>query len=400
MANPAIAQPTDRERLLRAAALRKHLDWPAIAALGDGLEPTTDPLRLEVLDAVAFAFCQLHQRSKALDLNERLHALAPTPRRAGAVAYVCYDTLWAKDKLPGRDPLALRKLFLARIAEQIAGETSPIKALYRRATFFALLESAQDRKALNDYEAAIALYERLDPEARQRQHYSFKPYIKSLYGAARSALELKLADHARQRIARCLRVDQASDHVEPVFKLYLAARVCAFQGEHERAERGFRLALDARGPRDRAFVHHELGRSMVARADHQRALDWIDQHVPAVRRPPFVWVSVGDWLKASGRLDQAMSAWESALFRDRDMRHLTLCRLGEAHVERGELKKARQRFEEALRLRKKRDQAIDPRAQRGLAELENLEAARKPAPAAPVKSEQPATAAAQGRKAS
>lgn len=273
-----------------------------------------------------------------------------------------------------RAPQAIRELFTERIAEQVAGEQVPIKAIYRRATFHAQLESAQDRKGLTDYEAAIALYESLPQERRESLHQLFKPYVKSLYGAARSALELGLADRAKLWAARCLRVDKP-DQMEPVFKYYLAAKACALAGEHSRAERGFRLALQAKGRPDRAFVHHELAKRFAARGDHAAAVDWIEVHVPASRRPPFIWVSTGDWHKAQGHIDAAMRAWESALFRDRDFRHLTLSRLGKAHLERNEPRKARQRFEEALRLRKKRDQATDCRALRGLAAVARLEGA-------------------------
>jgi len=364
---------TDAQRLAAIGQLQSRKLWAEVARMGEGLELTADRARMEVLDSVAFALSRLKRHADALDLMEPLHAAAPTRRRAGAVAYVCYDALLGGVQVRGRSTDQLRDTFLARVKEQMVGDPAPVVALYRRGTFHAKVEAARDREALEDYEAAIAAYEALDAATREPRHQLLKPYVKSLYGAARSALELRQPQRAKRHIARCLRVDERTNHVEPVFKLYVAAKACADAGDPARAERGLRLALQAGGPPDRTFVHHKLAEVRAAQGDAAGALDWLEKNVPPARRPPYVQVTVGDLLRSLGRIDDAIRAWESALFRDREMRHLTLCRLGEAHLERKELGKARHRFEEALRLRRKRDEVTDRRAAAGLLEVARAE---------------------------
>jgi tetratricopeptide (TPR) repeat protein len=285
------------------------------------------------------------------------------------LAYVCYLSLLSGEDLAGATRDELKREFLLLTARTLDANPDHVTALYRLGTFYAEIESARDKKALEIFRRAIEIYERLDPSAQRRDHRFFKPYVKSLYAGARSALRLERWDWAKYLSARCLRLDAETEFIAPMFKLYQAAAALTGAGEHARAEKGLRLALEAKGPRDRAFIHDRLALTLARQDNVPGAIEWLETHVPAHQRPSYIWVHLGDLQYARRRTAAARLAWEASLRGDRIARHLTLCRLGELALAEGRLPQARAHFEEACHFRKKRHQASDPRALKGLLAL-------------------------------
>jgi tetratricopeptide (TPR) repeat protein len=370
MGHPAAlsAAPTAAELAAFAAACFKAHRWDDLLAAAQGQPFDATGPRGDFWDAVCFAHTQRGQLDEALALGRQLQA-ARTRRRDVSLAYVCYLALLSGAELKGATRDELKRDFLALTARVLEAEPGHVTALYRLGNFYAEIESARDKKALEVFLRAIAVYERLDPEARRRDHRFFKPYVKALYGGARSALRLERWDWAQYLSARCLRLDAESNFLAPMFKLYQAACALAGSGQYARAEKGLRLALEAKGPRDRAFIHDRLALARAAQDDVPGAIAWLEQHVPAHHRPSYIWVHLGDLQYARGRPAAARLAWESSLRGDRVARHLALCRLGELALAEGRLGQAKAHFTEALTFRRKRHQATEPRALRGLLAL-------------------------------
>ena len=187
---------------------------------------------------------------------------------------------------------------------------------------------------------------------------------------------------ARRLVFDCIRVDKERNHVEPLFKLGLAAKICEATGEHEAAERAVRLALDADGPRRRDHLHALMATVLGAEGKPDAALGWLDQHVRPEKRSAALWRQVGDLRRAAGNLEGAEHAYQTALQRDRMGRHLTFARLGELAERRGALGQARHFFERALEFRRRQYSSDDPVALEALARLAAAAPAERDAVAA------------------
>jgi tetratricopeptide (TPR) repeat protein len=339
--------------------------WDELIRAAEGVPFDAAGPRGRFFDAVCFALTQRKRLPEALALSRRLQA-QPSRMRAVSFAYVLYQVLQSRRPVPGEAREALKREFLEVSSRILTDDPAHVTSLYRLATFYAEVEAARDRKALELYQRAIAVYEAMDPPLRQRRHAFFKPYVKALYGAARSALRLRQYALAERFIGRCLRVDAESNHVAPVFKLYLAASILLAAGQPARAEKGLRLALSADGPKDRAFVHDRLAAALAAQGDLAGAVAWLDRHVPVHRRPAWIWTHVGDLEHARGRRAEAKAAWEAALRLDKAARHLVLRRLGELALDAGRVAEARKRFADGLAWLRKRHQTGDARLLEGL----------------------------------
>lgn len=363
--SPTTSPRTDAQLAELAEACFTRCAWDELIRASGGVPFDADGARGRFFDAVCFALSQRQRLADALALARQLQA-APNRMRNVSLAYVIYQSLQDHRDLPGEPREALKREFLAVSGRVLSDDPGHVTTLYRLATFFAEVESARDKKALELYRRAIHVYEAMDPLVRPQRHTFFKPYVKSLYGAARSALRLRQYALGERFIGRCLSVDAESNHVAPVFKLYLAASLLLAQGQAVRAEKGLRLALAAEGPRDRAFVHDRLARALAAQGDVNGAVAWLDQHVPVHRRPAWIWTHAGDLERARGRRPAARHAWEAALRDNKSAKHLVLCRLGELALDEGRGPEARRRFEDALAWLKKRHQAASPRLLEGL----------------------------------
>lgn len=366
-------------------------DWRAAAAQASKLPPQLEGEWIEVADGAAFALGQLHRHAEAITLLERVWAIAPSARCAGSLAYVHYaasmelgvpqrrrderrEARAAEPTAPELDRETLRKGFRCWIAEALRREPGSPKHLYRLGVFEAQIESRHDKVALRAFLSAIEGYRALDAATRARRHDLAKYHARALYAGARSALRLGQVRLARRLAFDCIRADQGRDHVEPLFKLGLAAKICVAAGEHDAAERAVRLALDADGPRRRDHLHALMATVLAARGEPVAALAWLDQHVrPEQRRSP-LWRKVGDLRRATGDLTGAEHAYQTALQRDRMGRHLTFARLAELAEQRGAIGQARHLYERALEFRRRQYSSDDPVALAALERLRGAEA--------------------------
>lgn len=373
-------QPADASELLaRAQSLFQHNEWEDLAALGNDLPMPLDGKWLEVADAVAFAFGKLRQWKVAIGLLQHAFEIEPTWRRASSLAYVYYDASLAlvapRGPKPDEDKETLRNGFRRWIGEALRFRPDSIKDLYRLGVFEAQVESRHDRPALRAFLRAIELFREMPAAERERRGDLRKTCTKALYAAARSAMRLRETRLARKLIFACIREDEGVDHVDPVHKLHLASRVCLANRELDHAERAARLALDAKGPPHRDYLFGLLSDIALENGDPRSACTWIEDHVPEHRRQAPLWRKLGDARRNAGDRDGACRAWESALMRDRCGRHLTLVRLGRAHLEAGALGKAEDAFRKAAQFRASRYMREDEEALKGL--LQVLEARGK-----------------------
>jgi tetratricopeptide (TPR) repeat protein len=352
--------PEPRDVLSGLLEHKQKRRWVEIASAADCIPADLSGHWLRIADEVAFALGQLRRTDEAAALFERAFAAEPTHRRASALAYLYYSALLGgrgpgkKNAGPCRDREADLRAFTRWMHEALERDPGSIKDLYRLGVFEAQVQSCHDAPALRAFERAVDLYRVLPGDVRERRHDLFKPYVKCLYAGARSALRLGRLQSARKLIFACIREDERTDHVEPVHKLLMAGKVCAAQGQLDHAERAFRLALDARGPGSRDYVYSALA-GLAARAGRfDEAAAWIEQHLPPHRRPASIWRLLGDIRRAAGKNEEARTAYENALRRDRVGRHLTLVRLGQLHLEAERNDRAERAFEEANTFRRRR----------------------------------------------
>jgi tetratricopeptide (TPR) repeat protein len=255
------------------------------------------------------------------------------------------------------------------MGEALREAPGSIKDLYRLGVFEAQLESRHDKVALRVFLRALEAHRLLEPAERERRHDLRKYVARCLYAAARSALRLGQVALARRLSFACVRDDEGRDHVEPVHKLGLAAKVCLVGGELDLAERAARKALDSRGPPRRDHLFGLLAEIAAKRGDLDGALGWIDGHVRPERRTPALWRQVGDIREARGELDRAEAAWRTSLSRDRAGKHLTLVRIARLERGRGRLREAERACHDALEFRRRKYLSEDPAALEVLGEI-------------------------------
>jgi tetratricopeptide (TPR) repeat protein len=362
-----------RSTFIEAETLLHEKRWEKLAALGARLPSPPDAPWLPVVDAIAFGLGQLRQWQAAVALLEHAYGIEPTWRRASSLAYLYYDASLAlcapRGPKPDADKDMLRQGFRRWIGEALRLRPDSIKDLYRLGVFEAQVESRHDKPALRAFLHAIELFRAL-PEGEQRRRGDLrKACSRALYAGGRSALRLGQHGLARKLSFACIREDEGVDHVDPVHKLHLAARVCVATGELEHAERAARLALDAPGPPRRDYLFGLLSDIALGRSDPGAACAWIERHVPEHRRQAPLWRKLGDARAAKGDKPGACKAWESALLKDRCGRHLTLVRLGRAYLEQGALGKAEDAFRKAAQFRASRYVQEDRDALEGLKQV-------------------------------
>jgi tetratricopeptide (TPR) repeat protein len=366
----------------QGAALKQRNEWEPLAELGAALPSGWGKEWLPVADDVAFALSQLGRCDAARDLLLRAYELEPTHRRASALAYVHYDALLRhKVRKPRLDePEPYRKAFERWIAEALRLKPDSIVDRYRLGVYHASIQIQKDALALRAFGDVMRLVDRLPAAERTPQSRHWKTYMRTLYGAARSAYRLRRYLEARRYIFRCIRLDGERHHVEPVFKLFLAAKVLVAQGELADAERALRLAIDAPHQGDRDFVYALLAEIALRQGRVDDAAGWIELNIRPHHRKPYVWRLLGDCEAQRGHRERAVKLYKSALLKDHGGRHKTLLRIGRLEEAAGRLAEARRAYEQAADFRRRRYLTEDPDALEALAKLcerqDDLDAAR------------------------
>jgi tetratricopeptide (TPR) repeat protein len=368
----------DATSVLRSARkLKASNEWEALVEMGDKLPDRLEDDWLAVADEVAFAYGHLGITEKAVELYARTFSVEPTYRRASALAYVYYDALMQQNARgrregPRRDAESDRKEFQRWIGEALRRRPGSVKDLYRMGVYEAQIQTRHDAPALRIFRRAINAYRSLDEVTRRSRHDLAKPFVRSLYGAARSAYRLGRFEEARHWIFTCIRQDEQTDYVAPLFKLYLAGKVCAELDMPNDAERAFRLALDAKGPPSRNFVFSALAKLAVRCGRLDDAETWIEKNIGPHRRSASDWRLLGDIARKKGDDKGALAAFENALKKDRAGRHLTLVRIGDLNLESGKHGKARRSYQKANKFRKRKYLSDDPAALEGLLRVAEL----------------------------
>jgi len=367
----------------RARENSQNGDWHDTARHLEVLPKELSGPWMVAADEVAFALGQLKDNDEAACLTRRCYEAEPTGRRASSMAYLSYDSLWQDKNARGNDKLAneqrndLRRDFRMWVDRALEHEPDSIRDYYRIGVFEAQLENQHDAQALQAFCQAVAIYRGFSNEEQDRQHWLRKPYIKSLYSGARSALRLGRNVQAQQMVFDCIREDGERDFVEPVHKLHLGAKTCEARGQLEHAERGFIKALDAQGqpaPQARFYIIEALSKLCIAGGRHDEAIGWIEERISHHRRKPSQWRLIGIAQVALGRHSTALMTFRNALQKDNFGRHLTNVEIGKVHLSQGDLGKAKRAFEQALEFRERKYGSKDKAALEGLRDVERIEA--------------------------
>jgi tetratricopeptide (TPR) repeat protein len=250
----------------RIPQLKAQNAWKPLADLAAELPPNWGAEWAAVADEIAFALGQLKRYAEARHLLLRSYEFLPSHRVASALAYVHYAALLQHKIRKPRldDPEPWRKAFERWIAEALRHRPDSIPDRYRLGVYHASILAQKDVVALKAFRDVVRLFERLPEPERQPRARHWKNYMRALYGAARSAHRLRRFDEARGWIFRCIRLDRERNHLEPVFKLFLAAKILVAENRLDDAERGLRLALEARHEGDRDFVYALLAEIALA----------------------------------------------------------------------------------------------------------------------------------------
>lgn len=354
-----------------AARYRRRNEWEPLAALAAELPAEWGSEWVAVADDAAFALGQLGRYAEARALLERAYALDPQHRLASSLAYVHYAALLChKIRKPRLDePEPWRKGFERWIAAALALRPDSLADRYRLAVYHASILTQKDIVALKAFRDVLRLFERLHEAERTPRSRHFKTYIRALYGAARSAYRLGRFAEARQYIFRCIRLDAERHHQEPVFKLFLAAKVLVAEGRLADAERGLRLALAAEHRGERDFVYALLAEIALRQRRPEDAAQWIELNVLPHRRKPYVWRLLGDCAVQQGQPRRALKLYKSALLKDHGGRHKTLLRVGRIHELGGNAGEARRAYRQAADFKRRRFLSEDADALEALAGL-------------------------------
>ena len=371
------------EVVREAAACKKREDWEALGKLADEIPEVPTPSWLDALDSIAFGLGKLGHWEQARRVAEAAFALEPTAWRASAIAYFHYDALFAHKGRQVRldEPEVWRRGFEGWTGEALRLNPESIVDWYRLGQYYASILSAKDVKALECFRGVFRLWRRISEGEQNSSNRNFKNYIRSLYGAARSAYRLKRYDEARGWIFDCIRQDRERNHMDSVFKYFAAGRVLAAQGSLVDAERALRLALEGKYNGDRDFVYGLLAEVALRQGRIGDAVDWIAGNVRPHRRKSYLWRLLGEAEEKRGNTREALAHYRSSLLKDRMGRHKTLLKMGQIHEGRGDFVQARRSYDEASSFRAKKFQREDGDALQALARLcermNDLEGARR-----------------------
>ena len=398
MAEPR-TPPMSAERLATLVEEKvKRKAWEEGANFGGNLPSELDPAWIPVCDEIAFCAGLAKRPKQAVKLYERAWAVDPDNwRRASALAYLYYEAALGRRKedtyqrgrrrdvsakrtpKPFEDLAELRDGFRKWIGIALTLRPDSVKDLYRLGMFESQVESRKDKVAFRVFLRALEAWDGLPAHLKERGDMR-KYRSRILFAGGRSALRLGKLAWARKLSFQCIREDGGG--VARVFQLALGGKVCLAMKDSESAERAFRLALDAEGPRSRDFLYGDLAQSLRDRRRLEDAVEVIDRNVPAARRPSYLWRFMGDLYVEQGDLERAEPCFEASLLKDRMGRHLTFERLGRLARRKGDLPAAERAFRKAQESRRKQYHSDDRAALTGL--LEVLEARGKSEEAAKV----------------
>ena len=268
-----------------------------------------------------------------------------------SLAYTAYSSLWAAKN---------REIFLAgkernnRIQKahthfQAARAIRPngVTNAYREGMLYKEIES-KTKKSLPLFLKAIKNWESLESDEKEARHQERKNYIKSLYQAASVLLKEGNAGKALAVIQRCLKEDEASNHIGLVFKYFALGKVQYHLNRYAEARDALLFAVQCGSGQPIDFVNELLARTYLAMDSCEKAQDSLGK-IPEKRRRPYICWTESDILLAKGEYARAADVLKRSAQHDRRSKHKSLIRLAKIEYFLKNFQKTRLCAEEALR---------------------------------------------------
>ncbi len=246
-----------------------------------------------------------------------------------ALAYTAYNSLFAAGNreifLSGK--VRQDRIALAHRHFKEAQRLRPdgVTNFYRQAMLLYKIEN-KPQKALPVFSRAVANWEALSESEKNDRHQERKNYVKALYRKAGILLAQGDCRGADQTLKRCLMEDEKSDYLSRLHKYFALGKVEYHANRLREARNALLFAEKCRGREPIDFVFELLARVYLGLNSPEKALSAIEQVPEEQRRPFFRWTEA-DVLCAMGRHDNARSALEACIKRDRRSRHKGLIRL-------------------------------------------------------------------------
>lgn len=329
------AERNQRLALVEIAELSRENRWEDILAAFFPIEEklpelADEGLDLPVREKVAFALGQLGRFDQAIaELQACIERDPENFRCHSSLAYTAYNSLYAAKKrqilLAGRH--RAERIRLAHRHFQAAQALRPdgVTVFYREGMLWKQIEGKADR-ALPLFQKAVANWERLAEEEREKRHQERKNYVKALYQLASALCAVERPKAALPILEKCIAEDEQSGHLSAVHKYFALGKVHFMLNRLAEARDALQFALRFRAEEPIDFVHELLGRVFLGMNDPGKALEEV-RRVPEKIRKPYVRWTESDALCALKRWDEARTVLRRALERDGRSRHKTLIRL-------------------------------------------------------------------------
>ncbi|MGQ9860298.1 MAG: tetratricopeptide repeat protein [Thermodesulfobacteriota bacterium] len=340
--------------------------------------------RVLILQEIAFALTQKQRFQEAISLLLECHQRDPRNYTVVAsLGFNYYNALMCDKAREIR--LGSEKARYIEEADRwlaLAEELYPASVVdfYRHGMLFHHIQEKKDQMACSFFEKAIANWESLSKEAKQRRHKDHKNYIKALYHLAKALMRLGRYAEAEQAARKCMEEDRSTDHEEPIHKFYLLGRILLEADKLDEALGHLKNAAHMKSLRPKDYIFYTLAVCLVRMERWEEALGWLEK-VPAKFRRPHMKRLAGWICYRLGRMDQAGSLLDQALEEDTKGCHLTLVVMGRIFEELGNWNKALECFRQANDFKRKEYMNDHKEALLGegrcLVELGDLEGARE-----------------------
>ncbi|MGQ9654483.1 MAG: tetratricopeptide repeat protein [Thermodesulfobacteriota bacterium] len=312
--------------------------------------------RLLILQEIAFALSQAKRFAEAIELLLHCHEKDPRSYQvAASLGFNYYNALMSEKAREIR--LGAEKARYVEEADRwlrLAEELYPTNVVdfYRHGMLYHHIVERKDSKACPLFEAALANWESLSGEERDRRHKDHKNYIKALYHLAKARMRLGRYVEAEQAARKCMEEDRETDYEEPVHKFYLLGRILLEAGREEEALGHLKNAAHMRTKRPKDYVYHTLAVCLVRLERWDEALEWLTKVPPRYMKPHMK--RLAGWIHYRiGHPEQAGSLLDEALREDTRGCHLTLVVMGRIFQDLGNWEQAIECFRKANQFKRK-----------------------------------------------
>lgn len=310
------------------------------------------PFECGIRSRLAFAFSQLKRFDDALaELNVCTQKEPENFLHHSSLAYTAYNSLYAAKNreifLAG--PLKSERIETAHRHFRKAQLLRPdgITNFYREGMLFKQIEG-KTHQALPLFQTAVSNWEALDANAQKERHQERKNYIKALYQLASALLDRGNARQSLAVIQKCLKEDEATNHLTLVFKYFALGKVHFHLRQLSEARDALMFAANCANEMTADFIYELLARVYLEMDNPAKALEAIDKIPQKLRRPYVRWTEA-DIYCAMKQFDRARSILIHCQERDKRGRHKALIRLVRIEYLHGKYQKAFEYAEKALK---------------------------------------------------